>query len=156
VKNEYNYAQPGGGIMENNLTDPQEHLKASPGMHVVIDLVLQDGVERLEFVIVDDKQADFSHGFLGAGTPLAQALLGRAAHTIIPYRVNDSREVRVISVSRSENAPPPDTAARHEEVMRKAIDHSDRINAMIFASSFSGKWGDYDPTGFSEEDEEKP
>ncbi len=142
--------------MDNNPASPEEPLKASLGTHVVIDLVLQDGIDRLEFDIVADNQADFSHGFLGAGTPLALAVLGRAAHSIIPYKVNDGREVRIISVTPSQNVPPGDGLARHEDVVRKAVDHSDRMNAMIFASSFSGKWGDYDPKAFPEDENDKP
>jgi hypothetical protein len=141
--------------MDNNPASPQEQLRASLGMHVVVDLVFKDGGDRLEFDIVPDNQADFSHGFLGVGTPLAQAVLGRTAHSVIPYKVDDGLEVRILSVSPSQKAPSEDAQARHEELIRKAIEHSDRTNAMIFASSFSGKWGDYDPTGFAEDDSEK-
>jgi hypothetical protein len=146
----------GDGTMEKNPSESQESLKVSLGMHVVVDLVFQDGVDRLEFELVPDDQADFSHGFLGIGTPLAQAILDRPAHSVIPYQVNDGREVHIISVSPSQKNPAEDARKRHEEVIRKAIDHSDRTNAMIFASSFSGKWGDYDPTGFFEEDDDQP
>ena len=142
--------------MEIDPTSTQNQLKASLGTHVIIDLVLNDGTDRLEFDIVPDKQADFSHGFLGLSTPLAQAILGRAAHSILPYKVNDGREIRILSVSLSQTVPSEDAQKHHEEVVRKAIEHSDRTNAMIFASSFSGKWGDYDPTGFSEDENNKP
>jgi hypothetical protein len=125
-------------------------------MHVVVDLILQEGVDRLEFDIVADSQADYSHGFLGEGTPLARAILGRSAHSVIPYKVNDSLEIHVLSVTPSQTAPPADVQKRHEEVVRKALEQSDRTNAMIFASSFSGKWGDYDPTGFLEDENTKP
>ena len=142
--------------MEIDPTSTQNQLKASLGTHVIIDLVVNDGTDRLEFDIVPDKQADFSHGFLGLSTPLAQAILGRAAHSIVPYKVNDGREIRILSVSPSQSVPSEDAQKRHEEIVRKAIEHSDRTNAMIFASSFSGKWGDYDPAGFSEDENEKP
>lgn len=142
--------------MEIDPSSAHDQLKASLGTHLVIELVLNDGTERLEFDIVPDKQADFSHGFLGLSTPMAQAILGRAAHSIVPYQVNDGREIRILSVSPSQTIPSEDAQRRHEEVVRKAIEYSDRTNAMIFASSFSGKWGDYDPTGFSEDENEKP
>jgi hypothetical protein len=143
-------------MVDENPASVPEQLKTSLGMHVIIDLILQEGIDRLEFDIVEDNQADFSHGFLGVGTPLAQAILGRAAHSIIPYKVNDGREVRIISVTPSQKVPPGDGQARHAEVIRKAVELSDRTNAMIFASSFSGKWGDYDPKAFTDEENDKP
>lgn len=139
--------------MENHETGQQAELKAGLGAHVTIDLVLQADIERLEFDIVNDKEADFASGFLGVSTPLAQAVLGRAAHSVIPYRVNDAREVRIISVAPSQSGDRANAQKRHEEIVRRAVDQSDRTNAMIFASSFSGKWGDYDPTGFTEEED---
>ncbi len=142
-------------MAQNEKADLNEPLKAALGTHVVIDLVLSDGTDRLEFDIVPDKQADFPHGFLGVTTPLAQAILGRVAHSIIPYRVNDGREIRILSVAPAQNLPTDEAARRHEEILRNAIEHSDRTNAMIFASSFSGKWGDYDPTAFSIGEDEK-
>jgi hypothetical protein len=77
-------------------------------------------------------------------------------HSVIPYKVNENREIRIFSVAPSQAAPPADAQTRHEEVVRKALEQSDRTNAMIFASSFSGKWGDYDPTGFLEDENPKP
>jgi hypothetical protein len=142
--------------MNPNSSLPDEQPKASIGMHVVIDLISLEGVDRLEFDIVADDQADYSHGFLGEGTPVAQAILGRSAHSVIPYKVNDNREIRILSVTLSQATPPADAQIRHEEVVRKALEQSDRTNAMIFASSFSGKWGDYDPTGFLEDENPKP
>lgn len=140
--------------MTSNTSLPRKEPIVAVGTHVVLDLVHEEGVDRLELDVVEDDQADFPRGFLGISTPLAQAILGLAAHQRVAYRVGDGREVRVIGVSPSQAAPTEDVKARRQEVIRKAIDHSDRTNAMIFASSFSGKWGDYDPTGFSDEEEE--
>lgn len=134
---------------------PSKQLRVSPGKHVVVDLVLKDGTERLEFDIVPDESADFTHGFLGIGTPLAQAILGYAEGSRVAYNADDAYEVHIIRVKPSEAAPSEDIQARRQEVIRKAIEQSDRTNAMIFASSFSGKWGDYDPTGFIDEEEKK-
>ncbi len=137
-------------------SDPSsEKYVVSVGMHVVVDLILEDGSERLEFDIVPDDLADFSHGFLGMGTPLAQAINGHPENSSIPYHIDDTHEVRIIRVQPSESAPSKEILARRQEVIRKAVEQSDRTNAMIFASSFSGKWGDYDPTGFIEEEEKK-
>ncbi len=87
-------------------------------------------------------------------TPLSTAIMGSSAGATLPYKVNDTLEVRIISVAPSQSAPPEGVQARRDEILRKAIDLSDRTNAMIFASSFSGKWGDYDPTGFLDENPE--
>jgi hypothetical protein len=121
------------------------------GMHVEIEFVSEEGIERMLFDLVPDAQADFSHGFLGIGTTLAQAILGKEEGMVIPYRVGDGIEVRILCVAHSDQAPDKDVQKRREAVIRKAVEQSDRTNAMIFASSLNGKWGDYDPTGFTEE-----
>jgi hypothetical protein len=138
--------------MTYNPSSKQTPLLADAGMHVEIELILEDGLERMAFDLVDDAFADFAHGFLGLGTPLAQAIYRHPAGSQIPYRVGDARLIRILSVTPSSSAPPEDVAQRRQETFQKAIDQSDRTNAMIFASSFSGKWGDYDPTGFTDED----
>ncbi len=126
--------------------------KVQSGSHVEIEMLGPEGqVERLSFDIVPDRTADFSRGFLGESTPLAQAIMGQTAGSIIPYQVEDVTRIRILSVRPSRQAPPKEIAARREEIIRKAVENSDRTNAMIFASSFSGKWGDYDPTGFTSE-----
>jgi len=121
--------------------------KVEPGYLVRIELTYESGMEQLEFIIVPDDQADFSAGFLGVGTPLAQAILDKTVGALVPYLVGDARSVRVLSICNTDKVPRPDVAGRREERMRQVIQQSDRTNAMIFASSFSGKWGDYDPQG---------
>jgi hypothetical protein len=122
------------------------------GMQVTIDLVLEDDeIEHLTFILAADEKADFARGFLGENTALAQAILGKHAGEVVPYKVGDGKQVRIVQVRPSNAAPPEDTQTRRQETIRKAVDQSDRTNAMIFASSFSGKWGDYDPTSFTEE-----
>jgi len=142
--------------LDSDLSTPKQTHTAGLGMHVVIDLVIVDEgeqiVDHLEFDIVPDENADFKSGFLGSSTPLARAILGRKGGQVVPYQVGGAKEVRLVSVHPSSSTPPEDVAARRQETIQKAIDQSDRTNAMIFASSFSGKWGDYDPTGFTEED----
>lgn len=145
-----------GFFMTNsNPSSSKQSPAAGLGMHVVLDLVTVEGLERLEFDIVPDENADFKLGFLGAGTPLARAIQGRRAGQTVPYQVGGGKEVHLISVAPASKAPSKEIAARRQETLRKAIDRADRTNAMIFASSFSGKWGDYDPTGFTEEEDEE-
>jgi hypothetical protein len=99
--------------------------------------------ERLSFTLVDDRQADFKAGFLGASTPLAQVLLGRTAGETPPYPAGDLTAVRILSVQPG-RVQTEDVAARRRAVVDKAVKHSDYVNAMIFAGSVNSKWGDYD------------
>lgn len=128
--------------MSGDLTGPA----AASGMRVVLELVYQSGeTETLDVHIVPDDQADFEAGFLGEGTPLARAVIGHCAGCALPYPVGDAREVRIRAVTPPTAEAPKDVAARRSEVLRKAVADSDKTNAIIFAASFSGKWGDYDP-----------
>jgi hypothetical protein len=116
------------------------------GTRVEVELIGRHGArERLTLTLVPDAQADFAAGYLGAGTPLAKALLGQAAGAEVPYRQADLRSVRILSAADSQSAPPPDAAARREAAERQAVDEAESINAMIFASAVNNKWGDYDP-----------
>jgi hypothetical protein len=131
-----------------------------PGLSVQVEIAYHPGAEpekeRLEFVIVPDELADFSAGFLGQGTPLAQAILGEPVGRTVPYFTGDALSVSILSASETSKAPDQETAARRQERLRQALEQSDRTSAMIFASSFSGKWGDYDPQGIEKWDPDKP
>jgi hypothetical protein len=125
-----------------------------PGVLVQVEITYQNEQEQLELTIVPDEQADYAAGFLGAGTPLAQAILGEKVGSLIPYFVGDAISVKILSIAAAGKAPGEDIAARRQETMRQAVEQADRTNAMIFASSFSGKWGDYDPQGIEKWDDE--
>ena len=114
-----------------------------------LELTTDAGIERMTVVIVPDESADFSRGFLGENTPLAAAILYHVQGESVEYHAGDIQGVKIVSVEPSTMMPPKNVAARREATIRKAIDESDRTNAMIFASSFSGKWGDYDPDGIA-------
>jgi len=130
------------------MSEPAQDLKADAGMLVEVELLDRSGeAERLTFTLVPDEQADFKAGFLGVGTPLGKALLGRRAGEALDYQVGDIRSARVLSVAVSDRMPGEDVAARREAVVRDAVAHSDFINAMIFASAVNTKWGDYDADG---------
>jgi hypothetical protein len=119
---------------------------AGVGSLVTIDLIDRSGqIERLSLQIVPDASADFSKGFLGQGTPLARAIQGRSAGSLVPYSVGDMRQVRILSVQPALSSPPTNIDARRQETINKAIEDSERTSAIIFASSYTGKWGDYDP-----------
>ena len=135
-------------------------LTVQPGLLVQVEIAYTPGAEiekeRLEFVIVPDELADFPAGFLGQGTPLAQAILGEPLGRVVPYFTGDALSVTILSASPTSKTPNPETALRRQERYRQALEQSDRTNAMIFASSFSGKWGDYDPQGIEKWDQQPP
>ena len=121
-------------------------LQVGLGTHVKVELLDESGgSDCLEFDIVPDNQADFAHGFLGVGTPLAQAILGQVAGNTVPYRVGDMAEARILSVASGVRTPSDDVEARRQAVIQQAVARSEQINDMAFALAVGSKWGDYDP-----------
>lgn len=120
------------------------------GSHVEVELVPVSGEnEHLAFDIVPDAEADFDAGFLGAGTPLARAILGHYAGSSVPYHVGDITQVRILTVEESARAPAEDLAAERQAVIQKAIRKSDLADAVRFALTVDQKWGDTDPEGIA-------
>lgn len=118
----------------------------SIGSHVTLNLLDRIGnKERMEFDIVPDDSADYIHGFLGESTPIAKVLLGERASSVIPYLKEDILAIEILSVAPSTIKPPKNTKEKRQSKMDKAIREVEHTNAVVFASSFSGKWGDYDP-----------
>jgi hypothetical protein len=116
------------------------------GTHAEIELLSDSGeVERLAFDVVADEQADFAAGFLGAGTQLAQAILGQPAGATVPYAVADVVEVRILSVAPSERAPAPGAAAAREAAAQEAVSKANMEEMVRLALTVDVKWGDYDP-----------
>jgi hypothetical protein len=116
------------------------------GCEVEVKLLDRAGnKEWLRVIIVTDDAADFSHGYLGENTPLAKVLLGERAGNIIPYLKDDILGIEILAVTKSTNEPPVDAVEKRNAMMEKTMREVEDTNAMIFASSFSGKWGDYDP-----------
>ena len=131
--------------------DASVPLKVGPSTHVEVELVDETGdAERLAFDIVPDVQADFSHGFLGIGTPLAQAILGQTAGSAVPYRVGDMVQARILSVTLDVHTPSTDIEAKRQAVLRQAIAQAEQVSDMAFALAVGSKWGDYDPGGTKE------
>jgi hypothetical protein len=120
------------------------------GTRAEVELVSESGeCERLAFDVVEDKDADFSAGFLGIGTPLAQALLRQSAGSVVPYTGGDILEVRVLAVAESTRTSEAATAQRRA-ALEKAISKSDMADALRFALTVDQKWGDTDPEGIEE------
>ncbi len=127
------------------------------GTHVEVELVDESGAgEFLAVDIVPDSQADFSSGFLGAGTPLAQAILGQPAGSIVPYKVGDILCVRILRVAPHASTPPADIDAKRQAVIQQAIAQSELVSDMTFALAVGSKWGDYDPGEIASNQEEHP
>lgn len=127
------------------MNESQENIPVAIGTQVEVELESQAGeTDRLSFTIVEDEQADFKAGFLGAHTPLATSIMGQRAGRTLPYHVGDIRRVTILSVRVSGQKQTEDVTARREAVIRKAVRRSDYINMITFASSFDNKWGDYD------------
>ena len=110
--------------------------------------------ETLSFDLVSERAADFDEGRLGANTPLAQAIIGQDVGVLLPYNRGDVRSVRILSVNPALDPAPDDATERRQEALKKAVAAAERTNAAIFAASFSGKWGDYDPEGVAKWAEE--
>lgn len=129
----------------------EENLRVRVGRRVQIVLShADDSEEALTLDVVPDAAADFERGLLGEGTPLAKALAGRRGGEVVTYRAGDLRQVRVLAVTRSPADLDLSAAARRQEVIDKAVSESDRTNALNFASSFSSKWGGYEPAGIED------
>jgi hypothetical protein len=126
-------------------------LKVWPGRHVDLHIRYTDGEsEDLSLEVVSDQAADFEKGFLGESTRLAKAILGQSAGSTVKYQAG---EVKIKSVSFSTVTAPEDAAKRREDTIQKAVDDSYRTSVMLFASSFNGKWGDYDPKSLQDEED---
>jgi hypothetical protein len=116
------------------------------GAAVEIELLSEEGaVERISVDIVPDAQADFGAGFLGAGTPLGRAILGRPVGATAPYAVADIVEVRIVAVAPSRRAPAPDAAVDREAAVQEAVSRANREEMVRLALTVDVKWGDYDP-----------
>ena len=125
---------------------------AISGAHVDLELIdASGGREALSFDIVPDKLADFKNGFLGEKTPLAQAISGHFAGERLPYQVDEIIEIHILNVQRSQVKPDKGIEARRQAAMQKAVNQSDLTSTVLFASSYNGKWGDYDPSRLDED-----
>lgn len=123
------------------------------GCQVEVDLINRAGDrEHLKVVIVKDESADFAQGYLGENTTLAKVLLGERKGTTIPYLMDDILGIEILSVTKPTSGPGEDVAEKRKARMKKTRQEVEDTNAMVFASSFSGKWGDYDPESLPKED----
>ena len=133
------------------MNDNQPPRQIGLGSHVEIDLIdAQGNAEPMAFDLVPAQRADMDRGLVSADAPLGKAVRGKFVGAIIPYPMGDIRQIRIVSVAPAQMPTNVDAEARRSEVMKKALDDAERTNAQMFASSFSGKWGDYNPDGMDE------
>lgn len=126
-----------------------------PGFKVDIELIDEQGNrEAMTCQIVPDESADLTRGFLGESTPLCRAIYGKTVGTTVDYQMGELRAVKIISLEPSDESPDPEIARQREAKRKKAVDDAERTNQILFASSFNGKWGDYDPSGLMEPEEQ--
>lgn len=124
--------------------NPEPLRQVGLGTHVQVELIDQQGNgEPMAFDLVREQMADMERGLLGENTPLAKAIRGKAVGSTVPYNMGDIRRVRIVSVRPSALDEAVDAEARRQAILKKAIDDAERTNAEMFASSFTGKWGDY-------------
>jgi hypothetical protein len=113
---------------------------------VALELLNEQGVaEAMTVTLVDDAEADLDAGRLAMTTPLARALVGRAAGSEVPYAMGDIRRVRILSIAWAERDPNAALAAEErraavEEARRRAV----RTLSENVATSMNNKWGSYD------------
>ena len=100
--------------------------------------------ERMTFTLVPDNAADFANGLLGESTPLAKAIWGRPANSVVPYRAGDMKEARVLAVV-SGAAEATDLSERRTATRENMIREADKTDTLIFSTAAGSKWGDYDP-----------
>lgn len=132
--------------------DEEQGAVVETGSKVHLRLSLEDGgFEDLEVTLVGSESSDLAAGHLGADTPLGQTIFGRRAGESIPYRQGDIVSVTIEQVQTAMNAGDPEAAGKRREALDKARADIDRTNAQVFAASFSGKWGDYDPNAVADE-----
>ena len=113
--------------------------------HVEVDLIDGEGhAERMAFDLVRKEFADLAHGFLGADSPLAKAILGKRTDTRVPYTMGDIQEIHIVQIRPAQQAPTADAASRRQTMLDNARRKAERTSAEMFAASYDGKWGDYE------------
>lgn len=125
--------------------DSADMLHVASGTRVHIELVDTHGVrDPLTVELVPDGAADMAHNLLGESTPLARAILGRAAGEVIPYKIGEMKEVRIVSIAPG-HASADDLSERRAATRQKMVKDADKTSQFIFGSAFSSKWGSYEP-----------
>lgn len=135
------------------MSEISDEPRARLGCLVEVELLSRSGErERLAFDLVPDDQADYQAGFLGASTPLAQAILGEKNGVTIPYFTEELMAVKILTIRESTRTPKEDAASQREAALQDAKDQIEFTNAVLFAASVDTKWGEYDADGLDYEE----
>ena len=138
--------------MESSQSIQAVPAQARLGAYVEVELIDEHGnIEPMAFDIVREQQADFEQGRLGVQTPLAKAILGKRVGVVLHYCMGDNRmgdicQVRIVNVRPSQHTTLENMEEQRQAQLQKALDAVERTNAEMFASSYTGKWGDYELT----------
>lgn len=131
-------------------------VKAGVGRHVEVELLSHSGEnEKMVFDIVPEPSADYARGYLSENSPLAKALTGHVEGETIPYTMDELYAVHILKVAESKETPLEDLAKDRQTKYAQAVRDAEHTQAVNFASSFSGKWGDYDPDSLPKEDNQR-
>jgi hypothetical protein len=123
--------------------------------HVEIELIDDQGNrEHMEFDLVAENAADFTQGRLGVNTPLGKAIRGKFTGATVNYVVGDIRQVHILQATPLQAPAIDDATARRQAILDEARRKAERTNTEMFASSYSGKWGDYNTDEMEETDGE--
>jgi hypothetical protein len=104
----------------------------------------------MEFDLVADQAADFASGRIGVSAPLGKAIRGKFAGAVVDYVQGDIRKVRILNATPLHNKAHEDANARRQAILDEAWRKAERTNTEMFASSYDGKWGDYNTEGMQE------
>jgi len=130
----------------------QTRTQVGQDCHVEVELIdEQNNPERLEFDLVSEEAADFANGLLSVNSPLGKAIRGKFVGSLVDYAMGDIRKVRIISVRPVQSKASNDAAERRQAILDEALRKAERTNADMFASSYSGKWGDYNTDNTTDE-----
>ena len=125
---------------------PPSELRAVPGQHVSLELRDAGEIERLEFDLVGENEADYYQGFLGENTPLGKAIFGQKSGSRVTYLAGGAPiEVRLLEVRPSTRQPNPQRGEERQAAIDQAVAASHLKDRLSAASSMSNKWGDLDP-----------
>jgi hypothetical protein len=116
------------------------------GHHVRLRLLYRSGdCEELEFDIVPDEISTKSDGFLGASTPLAQAILNEKVGITIPYFTEEIMGITILNISPGEPSQKEIQKKSRRVTQEEIRDQIEFREAQLFALSGNTKWGSYDP-----------
>lgn len=132
-------------MSENQVNERNVSQAVALYKHVEIEMSDEWGeAEKLAFVIVPDAQADYYAGYLGEGTPLAKAIMGCRVGNRVVYKAGEAAcKVRILSIGPAAEKTGGEAEARRAAV-EQAREQIAKTDAMIFASTFEGKWGEYE------------